>query len=258
MSKKIAKWAGIVVIALLLGFGFLWSNLDSIVKSAIEEYGSDAAKVEVSLADVELSLSSGEGKLTGLHISNPEGFEEPDAFFLGRIDMKVDVSSVSGDGPIVINKIIIDDPKVFFEVNKAGKSNLQTIANNAQKYVGETSSDNAEKANNDADEEGRKIIVKLLIVSGGKVSISHAMLGDKKIKASIPTFSMHDVGADKGGLTPAELAGKLIAVISQKSSKAVSNEFVKGLGLPSVKVKTPDVNLSIGNVDTNIKGMFGK
>lgn len=269
MFKKVLLGLGaIVVLALIVGALFL-SNLDSIVQAAVEKYGSEAAGATVELADVELSPSSGMGKLSGLRIQNPEGFELPDAFFLGMIDVQVDMDSVAGDGPIVINKIIIDKPQVTFEVNKAGASNLQEIAGNAQQYAGGSASKSKESGQAKVSEEspseaGRKVIVKLLTVSGGAVTISHSMLKDKKMEATIPTFSLRDLGADKGGMLPAELAGKLLAVITQKSSVAASKSFVKGLGIFSavkgsdVQVNTGSANVSIDKDGVNIKGLFSR
>jgi uncharacterized membrane protein len=79
MLKKIA--IGIVVLLVIIAGAvyFLLSNLDSIVKAAIEKYGTAATQATVKLDSVKISLTSGEGRLNGLSVGNPKGFATPQA-----------------------------------------------------------------------------------------------------------------------------------------------------------------------------------
>lgn len=248
LKKVLIGFGALLVLVMVLG-GALWSGLDSIVKAAVEKYGSEAAQVTVELAGVDLSLASGKGKLSGLRIDNPEGFKAADAFFLGMIDVSVDTESLAGDGPIVIKNITIDKPQVTLEVNEKGGSNLQTIADNAKKYAGEqTEKSAAPKASGKAAEAERKIIVKKLTVSGGEVAIAHAMLKDKALEAKIPTFTLRNLGENSGGLTSAQLAGQLMSVITHKASTAATSSFVKSLGLPQA---IDGVKANMGDLKSN-------
>ena len=66
----------------VVGVLFLLGNLGSIIKSAVESFGSDATKTKVTLAKADVSITSGESSLDGLVIANPEGFATPTAFEL--------------------------------------------------------------------------------------------------------------------------------------------------------------------------------
>src|SRR5579884_744444 len=98
MRSSAMKKLGIILalLILLIGIGVLYlrSNLDSIVKAAIEKYGTEAAQTEVRLDNVKLSLEAGEGTITGLRVSNPHGFSSAKALGSGVISVKLDTSSI--------------------------------------------------------------------------------------------------------------------------------------------------------------------
>jgi hypothetical protein len=58
----------------------LLSNLDSIIKTAVEEVGSEATQANVTLSEVNILANEGKAALRGLSVSNPAGFETPSAF----------------------------------------------------------------------------------------------------------------------------------------------------------------------------------
>ena len=73
--KKIALGA-LLVLLLIIGGSvyFLLSNLDGLVKTAIETYGSEATKTAVSVSSVKIVLQDGSGSIQGLTVGNPKGF----------------------------------------------------------------------------------------------------------------------------------------------------------------------------------------
>lgn len=69
----------------------LVSNLDSIIKTAVEEVGSEATQAKVTLSEVEISADEGKAALRGFSVSNPAGFETPSAFKLGEVAVTLDM-----------------------------------------------------------------------------------------------------------------------------------------------------------------------
>ena len=59
MLKKILIGLGVVVLLLAAGAWFGFSNLDRIVRAAVEKYGTLAAQTEVKLDRVHLSITTG-------------------------------------------------------------------------------------------------------------------------------------------------------------------------------------------------------
>ena len=106
---------GVLIIVIAGVMTFLVFNLDSLIKEAVEKFGSEATRAEVKLNEVEISLTSGAGSLSGLKVGNPTGFKTPSAFEMRSISVKLNVDTV-GQDPIVIKEIIISEPQVTYEL----------------------------------------------------------------------------------------------------------------------------------------------
>ena len=58
----------------------LLSNVDSSIKTAVEEVGSEATQANVILCEVDISANEDKAALQGFSASNSSGFETPSAF----------------------------------------------------------------------------------------------------------------------------------------------------------------------------------
>src|SRR3546814_20948760 len=128
MIKKVALVFAVLVVVIAGGVYYFASNLDGIVKAAIEKYGSEATQAKVSLKGVELSPTQGSGSLKGLVIGNPKGFSTPEAMSLGDVSISLDIGSLQSN-PIVIKQVLIEQPAITYEYG-AADSNLQAIQKN--------------------------------------------------------------------------------------------------------------------------------
>jgi hypothetical protein len=134
MKKTVVIVGGLAVV--VLGTLFLvWSNLDGLVKGAIQSFGSEATKTRVTVSDVKLSLETGKARISGLNVSNLDGFSDPNIFELGMISIKIDTSTLN-QNPIVIDEIIISAPSVIYEINKSGTSNVEVLKSNLAQSAG--------------------------------------------------------------------------------------------------------------------------
>ncbi|MDE2029705.1 MAG: AsmA family protein, partial [Alphaproteobacteria bacterium] len=197
MGKKIAAGLGILVVVLAIGVGYLWSNLGSVIKSTVDKYGSAATQATVHLGGVDLSLTSGEGSLSDLSVGSPKGFSADQALYLGKISVRLDPKSVTGNGPIVIKQVVIDKPQVMYEVTATGDSNLKTIARNAENYANSFGGGKKKAAAKPAAEEkapARKIIIEDLSITNGQVAITQPMLQGKQLSAPLPTIHVRNIG----------------------------------------------------------------
>ncbi len=208
----------IVVIAIVLFF--VVSSLDSIIKAAVEKYGSEVTQVEVRLDKVKVSITSGEGTLRGLTVGNPEGFKTDRAFSLGEISVALDVGTAT-QNPVVIKEIVISAPEVTYEL-RSGGSNIDVILRNVNAYAGTGKGKAKEKAPSKGDDqEGRKLIIQHLYVKKGKVNVSATILKGEKLSAALPDIHLKDIGKQKGGADPSEVVEKVVRAISQSAGKAV-------------------------------------
>jgi len=192
------------LIALLIvvagGLFYVFSSLDSIVKDAIQTYGSQATKTVVSVDAVKITLQSGEGAISGLNVGNVKGFSEPNIFQLGLISTKIDTATMTKN-PIVIDTLTIRDPAVFYEINAAGVSNVDVL----KKNLGVSSSKKS-AASKDKGDGATKMIIRKLVVEGGKAKVSIAGLGGQSRSVKLPAIRLTDVGKKSGGMTALEVA----------------------------------------------------
>lgn len=91
--KKPLIGLGIVLLLVVVAFVFVGSNLDSIVKSAIEKYGTQALGADVSVGSVELDIAEGKGTIRNLRVDNPEGYSRSDALSFGELTVAFDYKS---------------------------------------------------------------------------------------------------------------------------------------------------------------------
>lgn len=203
----------IVVVAVAV---YVFSNLGSLIKTAVEKYGTEVVQAPVTLNSADVSIKSGQGALKGLVVANPKGFQTPNAFKLGAISVTLDTNRLSKE-LIAIKEIVIDAPDVTYEL-AGGGSNIDAIQKNVNSYMAQLGggAKKEEKAG-----EGPKLTIDNLYVRNGKVNVSAGFLKGKAMSAPLPTIHLADIGKDKKGATPAEVAQKLISAITKSATSAV-------------------------------------
>jgi len=270
MLKKILIGIVTLVVLLAIGLVFLGSNIDSIVKNAVEKYGSAATQTEVKLSSVSISATSGEGSIKNFVMGNPEGFSTESAFKLGLVVIKLDKKTIMGTGPIVINEVLIEAPEVTYEVAARGETNLQKIQNNVTAFANTMTggalpneaakTKGTEKASADS-KESRKIIIKSLIVRNGKINLSHELLkGDNAVTADLPLIQLSNLGANQGGVSPALIARDILDRVTSAAISAGQRTLVKQLrqqGLDSLKGAAEESEIGKG-VTKALNGIFDK
>ena len=124
-----------IVLALVLVIGVLvLMNLGTGIKTVVETLGPEMTQAQVTLNSAKISLLSGDGRLKGLVIGNPEGFDTENAFSLGEIYFSLDQESLTTD-IIVIETLKIVAPEVTMESGRGG-SNLDRLQANITQYLG--------------------------------------------------------------------------------------------------------------------------
>lgn len=248
----------LIIIAIALYYVF--SSLDSIVKAAVEKYGSDMTQAVVKLNDVEIELTSGKGALRGLTVGNPSGFKSERALRLGEISLQLDVGSVTKD-PIVIKEIAITAPEVTYEFGLKG-SNVDALKRNVDAYGAQgKDATNAPKSPAEDDKPGKKLVVEHLYIRNGTVQVSATELQGKTATTSLADIHLTDIGKKTGGATSAELAEQVLAAISRNAARAAASTDIGGLmdkakgGAAGVSGAAEEATK--GGAET-LKGLFGK
>lgn len=208
----------VVVVAVL----FVYSSLESVVKTAIEKVGSDITKTEVRLDDVDISMRSGSGSLRGFRVANPDGFEDDDVFRFDEVTMVIDLETLAQD-PVVIKEIVFEGARINYHLGTRG-SNVDEVQDNVEEYGGPT------------DGGGPNLVIEHLHFRNGEISVTGPkLLGSKKITTPLPDLHLQNIGGDEGGATPAQVARKLMSGIGRKVTTAVGK-----LDLDPVKEGVPE------------------
>lgn len=209
--KKIILGA-VLVLLVTIGFGvyYVLSNLDNFVKVAIETVGTEATQTPVRVEKVQLGLKDGSGAIFGLTVGNPQGFEAKQVFSLGEISTQIDLKSLSEE-VIIIDHITVRAPEVFYEVNKAGKINLDELKRRVSDGTSETSASSSNKASSG---EEPKLIIRKFLFDDGNVHATLAPL-NKKYELKLPKIELVNLGG-KNGATPKQIADQIVKVLTDR------------------------------------------
>lgn len=219
MKKVLIAVAAVVVVVVAAVF-VLYSNLDSIVKAAVEDIGSKATGARVTLNEVKLSPTSGEGALRGFTLGNPEGYKTASAMRFGEVSVKLSVASLAGD-TVTVNEVVILAPEVTYELGGPAGSNIQAIQRNVNAFAGGKPAAGGEAP--PAAEDGKKLIIENLYVREGRIGVSADFLQGRQMEVPLPSIHLRDIGKDGDGVTAAEVAERLMTEIAAQAQKAVSS-----------------------------------
>lgn len=243
----VAALAVVVVGALV----FLASNLDSVLKAAIEAIGPKVTGTPVTVESVHLSAKSGTGTIRGLVIGNPAGYKTPYALRLGEARLEIDPSSILSD-KVVIQSISVIEPEVNVE-GGIKENNLSKLLANLQGSSGATkpASDTKEPT---PEAASKKLQVNDFLFSKAKVAAQLDVPGVKPLALTLPDIHVTKLGTGPEGITPADLTKKVLNQVIQEILPAVTKAATGALGDVS-KDASKILDSSKGQLDKAAKGV---
>ncbi len=224
-----------LAIAVLLVIGimfFVRGSLDGFIKNAIESYGSAMTGASIKIGALEIRTTDGQTIISNLEVGNPAGFKTPHALKVGKIDVVIDMATLTSD-VIVIRKIDIAAPNVIYEKGEA-MTNFDALQKNITSFLGTSKTE-------EKDSGSKKFIVEQLLIHGVKAEASAPILAGKTVAVSLPDITLNDIGKAKGGVTAGEL-GQTIA-------NALKQKLTAGFSFDSLTAAT-------GKVGDAVKGLF--
>jgi len=254
MKKIIFGLFLIVILAIAGGTYYIFSNLDTLVKSAIEKHGSEVTKTAVSVGEVKIKLTDGSGSIKGLTIANPSGFDTVHAFSLGEITVGIDIKSLQQE-PYIINEVTVRAPQIYLEVNSEKKTNLNELKNNLTGGGKPAKAINNESTAKSAtsDNKAPRLIVRSLVFADGIIQVKVKPLNNKEYKLKLSSLKMKDLGGTSG-VTPTELAKEIINRLITQAKKDVQE---KGINVELNKLKA-QVNKKLDEEKAKIDAMSDK
>ena len=203
--------ASIAVVVLLACGGALWflagGSLNEFVKLQIETVGQQTTEQEVTVKSVDIQLTKGAGSILDLSLANPKSYTHPHAFTLGEITLDINVESLTKT-PIIIDAIVIKDPKAFVQFTSSGDSNIKDLLDIIKKNTALANEAPAKKENTDSATEP-KLSVSKVILAGTSLTIDLSALGNKEHSAVLQDIELTNIGGNKG-LPASEIGGVII------------------------------------------------
>lgn len=204
---------GISLTLLALGVWLFMWNTDTAAKDAIEQQGSQITQVSVSVAQVDLSHQTGEGRLTNLVIGNPADFLTPYAFSSADATFKLYVHSLATK-LYIIHELHVHAPDINIEQNEQ-HNNMEVLRANIQAYVdAHAVAQNAEVI---------RFIIESLTIQNAKLHVSAPLIQKDLVTIPLPDVHLVNIGRDSGGVTSPELVNLIMQQINIQIAQAIKS-----------------------------------
>jgi len=219
--KKILVISGGAIVALLLvvfigGYFFL----GSIVTKAVNTIAPRITKAPVTLESARISPLTGSGSLTGLFVGNPDGWNSPKAFSVGKIDVGVSPTSLLS-GRVVVDHIIVENPEFVYETRLVA-SNVGDLLKNIEASLG--GSDSSSSGSDSGS--SRKIEIRQFVVRDGSITLG---VGAAAVKLPMPTIELNNLGGGDG-VSPAEATAEMMRAVTGSIVKVVTEQAMPAIG----------------------------
>ena len=254
MIKKIFLFLVILAIAGAAAIYFLGSSfLNKGIKTGVEKFGPEVTQTPVRLDEVNLSILSGNGTLTGLYVGNPDGYKSENIFALGEIDVDIDTGSVFSD-KIIINKIHIKQPEISYEKTLLS-SNVKALLKNIEEFTdsAEESAPEPEAEAPTADGSSKQVVIKELIIEDGTIFVGLMGAGTT---VPLPRIEMNNIGETGNKKSMAEIIDLVLTEVLKSIGPAIADAGdIVGEG---GKAALEEGEGALNKATDSIKGLFGK
>jgi len=193
--KKVAL--GVVAVAavvLLIGRAML----PGIIKSQVEEKGTAALGVPVTVGGLGLSVLGGSLTIEDFAIAQPDGFSSQPFYSFDKFHASVSVSDLIG-GKISVETVQMDKPVLRLERNAQGLKNYEVLKSNAGKNSPKDAKESGKKGSSEKSEE-KEFLLEEFIVRDLQVVMADASAG--QITFDQAEYSVRNVHMIPGSKDP--------------------------------------------------------
>lgn len=244
MFWRLIKW---LIIALIILVVVVFFSLDFIVKQGIQRVGSSVLGTPVTVGDVSLGLLEGRLTINDLKVENPRGYKQKYAFTLGKVAVKLDISSLF-ENVIKITNITITNPDIYYQTGLGG-SNIGALTSHSSSSAQQSTQTSAPKKG-----AGRSVEINELLIKNAKVTGS---LGIAQTSVTLKEIRMKNLGKQSGGVTVAQVTAQVLSQLVQ--SLATSGVQVIGGTVKGVVSGVGDAaGKAAKGVGSAIDSIFGK
>lgn len=204
------KWTirillGVAALA-VVGVAMLVLLIDPIAKTAVEKGGTYAMGVDTKVDTMSIGLASGDVKMVGLQVANPEGFKSDCLMKSGTFAVGVRPGSLFGQ-TVEVREFTLDGLDVNIEL--AGLvANVTKIMDNLKRL---SSKDQSAQKPAEQPSEGKKVSVNTITI---KNVTAHFILSGAPVTVKVPLIEMKNVTSDNAkGVAVHELVARVVPAI---------------------------------------------
>ena len=213
--KKFLLVIAVIVALLGAGVAYVYVNIDSFIKTLIENIGSQTLGTSVTLDRLNLDLMQKSGAVSGLKIANPAGFSNDNMLHISSIetslgDLKSDL--------ITIRELNVGDTRMLLEIaNKT--TNLQTIMDNLPK------GGDAQTQTQTPD-----IIIETVRIGQTTLEPKIQQISNDIGSITVPGFTLNNIGTAENGVTPSEAIRQILKpYLARIQKQGVQGQLMKKL-----------------------------
>jgi hypothetical protein len=212
VMKKVLIALGVVAVLIGGGLVLLLSNLDGLVKTAIETYGSEAFGSQVSVGSVELNLTEGSAAIYDFSVANPPGFSDQPMMSFSEVSVAIDLATI-GEEVIGIKSIIARSPYVLYE-SANDTTNIDTIS---ARFAGDGE---ATDTSDNGEESEVELRISIILIE----NIQAQMEGD-----DIPDLNINlgDISLQNLAGTPDEIAAQIMGPVTRQISANAASALLE-------------------------------
>ncbi len=260
--KTLLKIGAVVVLLMVVAMAVLSFYVDSMIKAGVEAVGPKITGTTMTLGGVSLSPLSGQARLKGLVVGNPQGFQTANSFKLANAKVKVDLKSALSN-KIVIEEILIDGPEITYEGGSSG-SNISKIQENVAAFGKSVMPQGtAESKSQKKESTQKKVQINHFILKNAQLNASTPILQGKTVTLPMPDIELRDIGRSSGGVKPENAAAEIFAAVNRSVVQSVAGAGkLLEKGAEAVGEAAKSVGSEAGKAGSKavegVKGLFGK
>ncbi len=252
MNKSVVGGAVLVLLLAVIGVSVvLIQNVDALVKSLIEQIGTEVTGTKVSVQDVKLDLSNGAGEINGFTLANPTGFSTNNLLELDKIGVSIDVESLSGS-VLVVERLFVDGARVRTE-QKGTETNVQTLMDNIESGPGGGGNADSEETN---ENDGPLLAVNEIDFLNSSIHLSSDVFGEENL--TMPDFRLRNLGSKEKGLTTEELGYEITFQVVGQIASAVSDALAEHAREAASEALKSKISESAAESIDKLKSLFDK
>ncbi|MHC4415072.1 MAG: AsmA family protein [Planctomycetota bacterium] len=213
--KLILKLGLVLVVLVILAVGAVFFYMDRMAREAIERGSTYALGVETTVGRADIKVLSGALAVSGLRVTNPEGFDQEHFLTLGQVDVAVSLGTLRQE-MVELPSLALSHVDVSLE--KRGKeSNYGVILANLKRFESKETEPQDEAP-------GRGYVIREVVISDVKIGVDLLPIGGQLTHLDVPIdqIRLSNVGTETDrGMLLSELSGVLLkAILAATVNKA--------------------------------------